>query len=114
MSRIDIFNHVMPSAYLEALKQHSRDPGIVRRMTSLRMLWDRPIFERATRAHGVAIWMHPFRPGSRADYLDEAASKYEVWQVLRSRAASPWHAWCSRDSSSVSPASASSRIIAVA
>src|SRR5215813_7160557 len=40
MSRIDIFNHVMPSAYLEALKQHSRDPGIVRRMTSLRMLWD--------------------------------------------------------------------------
>ncbi len=26
--------------------------------------------------------MHPFRPGSRADYLDEAASKYEVWQVL--------------------------------
>src|SRR5215470_4240680 len=40
MSLIDIFNHVMPSAYLEALKQHSRDPGIVRRMTSLRMLWD--------------------------------------------------------------------------
>ena len=185
MSRIDIFNHVMPSAYLEALKQHSRDPGIVRRMTSLRMLWDIearvemlkqwpdlkqvltlavpspellsgpelspelarlandgmaemcrkwpdrfptfaaslpmnnvaaavdemdraigtlgargvqiltsvngraldhpeywPIFERATRAHGAAIWMHPFRPGSRADYFDEAASKYEVWQVL--------------------------------
>jgi len=41
-----------------------------------------PIFERATKAHGVAIWMHPFRPGSRADYPDEAASKYEVWQVL--------------------------------
>jgi aminocarboxymuconate-semialdehyde decarboxylase len=41
-----------------------------------------PVFERATKAHGVAIWMHPFRPGGRADYLDEAASKYEVWQVL--------------------------------
>jgi len=40
MSRIDIFNHVMPSAYLEALKQQSHDPGIIRRMTSLRMLWD--------------------------------------------------------------------------
>ena len=40
MSRIDIFNHVMPGAYLEALKQRSRDPGIVRRMTNLRMLWD--------------------------------------------------------------------------
>jgi predicted TIM-barrel fold metal-dependent hydrolase len=184
-SRIDIFNHVMPMAYLEALKRHSPDPGLVKRMTSLRMLWDIearvamldqwpevkqvltlavpspemlggpelspelarlandgmadmcrkwphkfptfaaslpmnnvpaavaemdraigtlgargvqvltsvngraldapefwPVFEQATERHGVAIWMHPFRPGSRADYLDEKASKYEVWQVL--------------------------------
>ena len=39
-SRIDIYNHVMPLAYLEAVKQHSPDPGIVKRMTNLRMLWD--------------------------------------------------------------------------
>ena len=40
MKKIDIFNHVMPPAYLELVKQHSKDPGIVKRMTSLRMLWD--------------------------------------------------------------------------
>ncbi|MGH7090903.1 MAG: amidohydrolase family protein, partial [Stellaceae bacterium] len=184
-SRIDIFNHVMPLAYLEALKRHSRDPGIVQRMTGLRMLWDIearvrmieqwpevkqvltlavpspemlggpelspelarlandgmaemcrtwphklptfaaslpmnhvaaaldemdraigslgargvqiltsvngraldepeffPVFQHATEQHGVPIWMHPFRPGGRADYVDEKASKYEIWQVL--------------------------------
>ena len=41
-----------------------------------------PVFERATKAHGVAIWMHPFRPGRRADYPTRRTSKYEVWQVL--------------------------------
>jgi predicted TIM-barrel fold metal-dependent hydrolase len=38
--KIDIYNHVVPPAYLELIKQHSRDAGIVKRMTNLRMLWD--------------------------------------------------------------------------
>src|SRR5262249_43395263 len=38
--KIDIFNHVMPARYLELVRQHSKEPGIVRRMSSLRMLWD--------------------------------------------------------------------------
>ncbi len=39
-TKIDIFNHVMPPAYLELVKAHSREPGMVKRMSSLRMLWD--------------------------------------------------------------------------
>src|SRR5690349_1213213 len=38
--KIDIFNHVMPARYLELMKQHSKDEGIIKRMSSLRMLWD--------------------------------------------------------------------------
>jgi len=38
--KIDIYNHVMPQAYLDKVKQHSKDAGIVKRMASLRMLWD--------------------------------------------------------------------------
>src|SRR4029079_6953017 len=38
--KIDIFNHVMPQAYLELVKQHSKEAGMVKRMSSLRMLWD--------------------------------------------------------------------------
>lgn len=38
--KIDIFNHVMPAAYLELVKQHSKEPGMVKRMSGLRMLWD--------------------------------------------------------------------------
>lgn len=38
--KIDIYNHVMPVRYLEMMKQHSKDAGIVKRMSSLRMLWD--------------------------------------------------------------------------
>lgn len=38
--KIDIFNHVMPQPYLELVKQHSKEPGMVKRMSSLRMLWD--------------------------------------------------------------------------
>jgi aminocarboxymuconate-semialdehyde decarboxylase len=30
----------MPAAYLELMKQHSKDQGIVKRMSSLRLLWD--------------------------------------------------------------------------
>jgi aminocarboxymuconate-semialdehyde decarboxylase len=41
-----------------------------------------PVFERATNHHDVAIWMHPARPASRADYAGEPKSKYEIWQVL--------------------------------
>ena len=37
---IDIYNHVMPLRYLEALKVHGTDPGMVKRMTNLTMLWD--------------------------------------------------------------------------
>ena len=184
--KIDIFNHVMPQAYLELVKQHSKEAGMVKRMSNLRMLWDIehrvamlrekfrdvqqvltlglpspellgdaahspeyasvandgmaemcrrwpqefpafvaslpmnnpqaaiaemdrainqlgargiqiitsvagrpldepeyfPVFERATNHHDVPIWMHPARPASRADYLGEPKSKYEIWQVL--------------------------------
>ena len=38
--KIDIFNHVMTPRYLELMKQHMKDAGIVKRMTSIRMLWD--------------------------------------------------------------------------
>ena len=38
--KIDIYNHVMPVPYLELMKQHSKDAGIIKRMSSLRMLWD--------------------------------------------------------------------------
>ena len=40
-----------------------------------------PIFEHATR-RGLAVWMHPARDARVADYPGEAASKYEIWQVL--------------------------------
>src|SRR4051812_21608036 len=40
--KIDLFNHVMPAQYLELVKQHSKEPGMVKRMSSLRMLWDIP------------------------------------------------------------------------
>jgi uncharacterized protein len=185
-TKIDIFNHVMPPAYLELVKAHSKEAGLVKRMSSLRMLWDiphrvemlrekfpdvrqvltlglpapellggpdkspefarvandgmaemvkkwpkefpafiaslpmnnvpaaleemdraigklgargvqivssvagrplddpefLPVFERATNHHDVAIWMHPARPASLADYAGEPKSKYEIWQVL--------------------------------
>ena len=183
--KIDIYNHVMPQAYLEQVKRHSKDAGIVKRMSSLRMLWDIearvkmleqwpdvqqvltlslpapelvggpdlspelariandgmadmmrrwpdkfpafvaslpmnnvpaaleemdraigklgargvqicssvngraldepeffPVFERVTRKHELPIWMHPARPATRADYVNEQKSKYEIWQVL--------------------------------
>ena len=38
--KIDIYNHVMPPAYLELVKKHSKSPGSVKRVSSLRMLWD--------------------------------------------------------------------------
>jgi aminocarboxymuconate-semialdehyde decarboxylase len=184
--KIDIFNHVMPMRYLDMLKTHSKDQGIVKRMSSLRMLWDIearvamldekfpdvqqvltlalpppeslggpelspelariandgmaqmvakwprnfpafvaslpmnnvpaaleemdraigkleargvqictsvngrpldepeffPVFERITQKHDLPIWMHPARPATRPDYVNEQKSKYEIWQVL--------------------------------
>src|SRR5437870_12427934 len=38
--KIDIYNHVMPVRYLERMKELSKDPGIVKRMVGVRMLWD--------------------------------------------------------------------------
>ena len=40
--KIDIYNHVMPQAYLELVKQHGKEPGMIKRMSNLRMLWDMP------------------------------------------------------------------------
>src|SRR5258708_20019153 len=38
--KIDAYNHYLPPSYLELLKQHSKDSGIVKRMASIRVLWD--------------------------------------------------------------------------
>src|SRR6476661_2278014 len=38
--KIDAYNHYLPPPYLELLKQHSKDSGIVKRMASIRVLWD--------------------------------------------------------------------------
>ena len=38
--KIDIFNHVMPPTYLAVVQQHSDDPGRVKRVSALRLLWD--------------------------------------------------------------------------
>lgn len=40
LKKIDIFNHVMPVAYLDLLKANSKDAGIVKRMAGLTMLWN--------------------------------------------------------------------------
>ncbi|WP_408597957.1 amidohydrolase family protein [Limnohabitans sp.] len=41
-TKIDIYNHVMPLAYVELVKQHGKEPGMIKRMSNLRMLWDMP------------------------------------------------------------------------
>jgi aminocarboxymuconate-semialdehyde decarboxylase len=41
-----------------------------------------PVFERVTNTHDLPIFMHPARPATRADYVNEQTSKYEIWQVL--------------------------------
>ncbi len=38
--KIDIFNHVMPMLYLDMMKRHLKDQGMLKRMSNLRMLWD--------------------------------------------------------------------------
>jgi aminocarboxymuconate-semialdehyde decarboxylase len=39
-TKIDIYNHVMPLPYLELMKAHYKDQGMVKRMTGARILWD--------------------------------------------------------------------------
>ena len=183
--KIDIYNHVMPQAYLDQIKDRYKDTGIIKRLTGIRNLWDMesrvqmleqypevqqiltlavpapemvagpnespqlarvandgmaqicatypgkfpafvaampmnnvseaikemdraidklgargieiktnvngrplddpeffPIFEHATRVHGVPIWMHPERPATMTDYASEPKSRYEIWQVM--------------------------------
>ena len=41
-----------------------------------------PVFEAMSKRYDLPVWMHPFRPGTRADYPGEERSRYEVWQVL--------------------------------
>jgi uncharacterized protein len=38
--KIDAFNHVLPPSYLDLVRAHSRSPGMVKRMTNIRALWD--------------------------------------------------------------------------
>jgi aminocarboxymuconate-semialdehyde decarboxylase len=38
--KIDIFNHVIPPTYLESMQRMGADPGLVKRMSSIRMLSD--------------------------------------------------------------------------
>ena len=38
--KIDIYNHVMPPAYLELMKQRYADGGMVKRIVSIRNVWD--------------------------------------------------------------------------
>jgi predicted TIM-barrel fold metal-dependent hydrolase len=40
LQKIDIYNHVMPPAYLDLMKQRYKDAGLVKRMTGVRTLWD--------------------------------------------------------------------------
>jgi uncharacterized protein len=39
-SKIDIYNHVLPLPYLELIKQRYNDPGMVKRLSGARILWD--------------------------------------------------------------------------
>ncbi|HJQ18136.1 MAG TPA: amidohydrolase family protein [Allosphingosinicella sp.] len=39
-TKIDIYNHVIPIAYLELMKARYRDKGMLKRMTDIRVLWD--------------------------------------------------------------------------
>ena len=38
--KIDIYNHVMPVKFLEQMKELGADPNLLKRMSSIRMLWD--------------------------------------------------------------------------
>jgi len=38
--KIDAYNHYIPPGYLDLIREHSKDAGIVKRMTNIRVLWD--------------------------------------------------------------------------
>src|SRR5687768_9652010 len=38
--KIDVFNHFLPAAYLEALNKHAGDHPVVRYAAKIRPLWD--------------------------------------------------------------------------
>ena len=38
--KIDIYNHVMPVKFLEQMKELGADANLLKRMSSIRMLWD--------------------------------------------------------------------------
>ena len=38
--KIDLFTHAIPQPYLEKMQQHSKDVGMVKRMSNIRVLWD--------------------------------------------------------------------------
>jgi aminocarboxymuconate-semialdehyde decarboxylase len=40
------------------------------------------VFERVAKKHDLPVWLHPARPATRPDYVNEPKSKYEIWQVL--------------------------------
>lgn len=40
MRKIDIYSHIMPRRYLDLMREHAKDQGLVKRMSNLRMLWD--------------------------------------------------------------------------
>src|SRR6266705_3048863 len=55
---------------------HQRQRPAARRAGGL------PGVRAAAKKHDVPIWMHPARPRTRADYVSEQKSTYEIWQVL--------------------------------
>jgi aminocarboxymuconate-semialdehyde decarboxylase len=38
--KIDLYNHAAPVRYLEMMKQHMKEQGILKRLSSVRMVWD--------------------------------------------------------------------------
>ena len=46
------------------------------------MVNGRPLFDRVTNMHDLPMFRHPVRSATRADYVNEQTSKYEIWQVL--------------------------------
>jgi predicted TIM-barrel fold metal-dependent hydrolase len=91
MRKIDIYNHVIPPAYLELMKQHSKDANMLKRMTSIRKLWDLParveMLEQWPEVQQVLTLAMP-TPEALGDaaaspgYASEKKSEYEIWQVL--------------------------------
>jgi aminocarboxymuconate-semialdehyde decarboxylase len=41
-----------------------------------------PVFERITERHHMPVWLHPIRTAQFSDYRAEAASRFEIFQVL--------------------------------